>query len=119
METAQNGVTRQRWRMQRRVASMLLYVIGSAVLALTGLLPLTLIVDGVSRSDVGAILFGFDLLVGLAAVPMMMSLMLILAGVWLSPSGNRIAEGFWAAAIALIVLGLLAFTTTPGSLSPL
>ena len=119
METAQNGVTQQRWRVQRRVASILLYVIGSGVLALTGLLPLTFILDGVSRSDVGAILFGFDLLVGLAAVPMMMSLMLILGGMWLSPSGSRIAEGFWAAALGLIVSGLLASTTTPGALSPI
>jgi hypothetical protein len=86
-QTAQTGAaTQQQWKIHRRFASILLYLIGSVFLAVIGVF--------FDKS--------FDYLIWFSAfsgLPMM----LILAGMWISPSANRRAEGIWVATLTLVL----------------
>ena len=90
MEAVESEATERRRRVLRRVVSILLYVFGSAAVVVMGAIPFFFILNGLSSGDFAGMYISLMLLVLCEAIPVM----LMLAGVWFSPSKNRRAEGF-------------------------
>ena len=94
----------EHWSVTRRVGSVFLYVMGLGALLTTGPDWLCILLS-VPRSG----FYGLEL--RMLAPFLMLPMMLILAGMLLSPSKSRRAEGFTVAALALVLVSICGFLT--------